>query len=64
MSAGKTERFARALWQSWWASVNGKAWIHRQEAIYALCCPLAKEVRYVGRAANPYVRFSHHLIPR
>ena len=28
--------------------------------IYALCCPLTEEIRYIGKANKPKERFSKH----
>jgi hypothetical protein len=32
--------------------------------IYALCDPRTLEVRYVGKADNPYKRYCRHLIDK
>lgn len=61
VSVSRTELFARAAWQAWWVSVGGKKYDPQQEAIYALCCPIAKEVRYVGRSLDPIWRLRTHL---
>lgn len=64
MRVKRTELIARAIWQAWWVSIGGKPAEQPQVAIYALCCPLTKEVRYVGQSNDPHSRLADHLSSR